>query len=103
MAINSGLAPVDLTQLPTDDVWGTPPSFLETSEGSGIYRANGTGSNASGRAFSISGNSFSVTLLGNYRGGGEAFSIVTPVPEPAAPLLLSLAGGIALINRRRRA
>lgn len=100
LTLVSGLESADSVQLPSDDAWGTPPDFVET--GIGVYQAASVGSNAKGRAFEINGGSFTVDLVGNYVGGGEAFTIaVAPVPEPT-PLALGIAGlgGFLLLRRR---
>lgn len=96
----SGLSSADPVQLPSDS--GPPsPELVETSPGSGIYApAVNTGASA-GRAFGITGSSFSVAYTGNYNGGAEAFNIVVPVPEPSGAILLGLSGLTTLVRRRR--
>lgn len=101
LTLLSGLSPADSVRLPTDDVWGPPPDFADTVT-PGVYVPTSVGSNALGRAFEINGNSFSVDLVGNYYGGGEAFTIsVAPVPEGSSATL-ALAGIFGLCLRRRR-
>lgn len=97
----SGLAAAYDTRLPTDDLWGPPPDFIETS--TGVYQPGSVGGNSQGRAFEITGSSFVVEFVGNYNAGGNAFTIATaPVPEPSAAFSIGLVGMFALLCRKRR-
>lgn len=98
LTLVSGLSAAYPVQLPTDDVWGPPPDLVETSPG--VYQTVAAGSNSKGRAFGINGGSFTVDLVGNYLGGGEAFTIAVPVPEPSGLALVSI--GIAGVMLRRK-
>lgn len=110
LALVSGLQAADPVRLPTDDAWPNgEPDLVESS--TGVYTVDRgpdpsltNHSNSLGRAFAITGNSFSVQMLStsSYIGGGEAFTIVTPVPEPSAVISgIAGLGAMCLVRRRR--
>ena len=105
LRIESGLAPPDSVQLPTDGVGSADLVLIDSA--TQLYGPAGNGGASKGLAFDIVGNSFSVSFLTtqNYQPGGEAMTIATPVavPEPSGAVLIGMLGIATLIRRRRRA